>query len=302
MDEYQRRLQNEITHYEQIFRGRLSQEVPPVWDAVEARFADLVERATGVRSLYAYVARHVQGREFVRVLGLGSGACGNELDGIAPLLSYRMALTCVDINQSALDTGRAEAEKRSIPFEGIVQDANRISLSKATYDVIVAYAALHHFIELDHIAAEIATALKPDGIFVTVDIPARNGYRMWDETLAVVRGIWGALPAKYKIDHTHFAQPTFVAEYENRDYSVNSFECANSEQILSSLRRHLKEVEFVPALALGRRFFDTRFGPNYDLRETLDRAIFDFVMGIDEYYIASSILRPETFFGAYGQL
>ena len=50
---------------------------------------------------------------------------------------------------------------------------------------------------------------------------------------------------------------------------------------------------------IARRFFDTKFGPNYDLREPLDLAIFNFIMQFDRYYLAAEILEPETFFGAY---
>jgi SAM-dependent methyltransferase len=302
MSTYEQRLQQEVAHYEKVFKGRMTQDVPPIWDQVEAHLADEIEAATGVRNLYQYVARHVRGRGTVDMLGLGSGACGNELDGIAPLLRQdgcELTLACVDVNKKGLEQAGAAAGQRGIRFRSIVEDINRMSLGENQYDVIVAYASLHHFLELEHVAREINRALRPDGVFVTVDIPTRNGYLMWDETLAAVNAIWRVLPPKYKIDHTGFAVPTFVATYTNIDYSVNCFECINSEAILPALRRHLREIAFVPALSIARRFFDTKFGPNYDLREPLDLAIFNFVMQLDRYYLAAAILQPETFFGAY---
>jgi SAM-dependent methyltransferase len=299
-----KRLQNEIARYQEAFKGRMRQQVPPIWDQVEKRFADAVESATGVRDLYQYVARHVKGKARVSVLGLGSGACGNELDGIAPLLkaqSCDMDLTCVDVNATVLEQAAAEARKRGVQFHGFVQDANRIILEQGCYDVIVAYASLHHFVELDRICAEIGRALTTNGIFVTVDIPTRNGYRMWDETLGIVNAIWRALPPKFKVAHTGHSVPTYVESYENEDYSANSFECINSEAILPALRKHLNEVHYVPALSMARRFFDTKFGPNYDLDESLDRAIFEFVMELDTFYLKMGFLKPETFFGAYAK-
>lgn len=280
----------------------MAQEVPPIWDKVEEHLADQIEAVTGVRNLYEYVARHVRGRKSVDLLGLGSGACGNELDGIAPLLrrdGCELTLSCVDVNAKVLEQAGQAATERGVRFRPVVQDINRMSLGQSQYDVIVAYASLHHFLEQDHVAREVNRALRPDGIFVTVDIPTRNGYLMWDETLEVVNALWRVIPRKYKLDHTGFAVPTFVTTYANIDYSKNTFECINSEAILPALRRHLREVAFVPALSLARRFFDTKFGPNYDLREPLDLAIFRFVMELDRYYIASGILKPETFFGAY---
>lgn len=301
-DGYHRRLQNEIAHYEKIYAGRMSQEVPEVWYKVEQHFADAIEHVTGVRNLYQYVARHVAGRRSVRVLGVGSGACGNELDGIAPLLAgqgCQMQLTCIDINDNVLNQARIEAEKRFVTFHARAQDVNTLALEPEGFDVVVAYASLHHFVELDHIAREIARGLTPDGIFVTVDIPTRNGYLMWDETFEIVGRLWQVLPPKFKIAHTGFNQPTHVPTYENIDYSKESFECINSEAILPSLRRQMTELDYVPALSIARRFFDTKFGPNYDLERPLDRRIFEFIMALDNDYIEKEILRPETFFGAY---
>ena len=57
--DYDERIRQEVLHYEQVFKGRLTQEVPAIWEKVEERFADAIQAATGVRNLYAYVARHV---------------------------------------------------------------------------------------------------------------------------------------------------------------------------------------------------------------------------------------------------
>ena len=303
-DRFEERLRQEIAHYQEIFQGGMSQHVPPIWEKVEERFADTVEKVTGVRNLYQYVARHVRGRDSVVVLALGSGACGNELDGIAPLLkqySCEMDLTCMDINAAILEQAGSESAKRGVRFRGVVQDVNKMTLEANHYDVIVAYASLHHFIELDHIAREINRALRPDGIFVTVDIPTQNGYLMWDETLEIVNALWKVLPAKFKIAHTGYPKPTYIETYENIDHSKESFECINSEAILPSLHTHLREIHFVPALSIARRFFDTMFGPNYNWDLPLDRAIFEFIMGLDDYYIEIGLLKPETFFGAYAK-
>jgi len=301
---YERRMRREIAHYERIFRGRMKEETPPIWTEVERRFEDAIEAKIGVRSLYHYVARHVRGKSHVSVLGLGSGACGPELEGIAPMLREQqcgMDLMCIDINPTIMEQARLEARKRGVSFRGLVADVNTLTLDPERYDVIVAYAALHHFVALDRIAREINRGLRPDGIFVTVDIPTRNGYRMWDETHTIVTALWKVLPAKYKIAHTGYPTPTYVETYENEDYSRDSFECINSEAILPALRHHLHEVAFVPALCIARRFFDTKFGPNYDLDDALDRAIFEFIMRLDGYYIETGALKPETFFGAYAR-
>ena len=302
MTTYAEKMANEVRNYERLFAGRMHQDTPPVWDAVEECFADRLERQTGARNLYQYVARHLEGRPNASILGLGSGACGNELDGIAPLLKSQgceLSLTCVDINPAILDQAGTEAEQRGVRFEGLVMDINQIKLPERQYDIIVAYASLHHFLELDHIAEQCNRALRPEGLLVTVDIPTRNGYRMWPETETIVNSLLASFPKAYRVDHTRAAEPVEVTVLENVDHSQNSFECINSEAILPALRKRMKEVDYVPAFSLARRFFDTKFGPNYDLSRPLDRSMFQFVMELDEHYLDTEVLKPETFFGAY---
>lgn len=300
--DYQARLAAEIKHYRQIFKDSLLQPVPPVWNSVEERFAKQVETAVGVRGLPEYIARHVKGRKRVKVLSLGSGACGVELEMVGPLLKKQgteMELVSLDINQEILEKAGKEAGKRGIKFVGMVQDINRLSLEEEKYEVVIAFAALHHFENLTRVAKEINKTLKPKGIFVTVDIPTRNGYLMWDETRALVERIWRVLPRRYRWDHTVTKVPVLMNKYPDVDYSIGSMECANSEAIVPALRKHLTEVAYIPAFAFARRFFDTKFGPNFDLRKGEAKAWFELLMNLDEQMIAAKALKPETFFGAY---
>jgi SAM-dependent methyltransferase len=301
-EEYQARLRQEIAHYKKIFHDRLFQQVPSIWTGAEERFCGKVHDATGAWGFADQIAQHFRGRSEIMLLGLGSGACGNELETIAPLLKVHgchLRLTCVDINREILEQAAREAERRDVAFTPLVQDINQLSLDTGAYDVIVAFASLHHFMNLDHVIREVNRALRPEGMFLTIDIPTRNGYLMWPETLEVVNNLWKMLPPKYKFDHTHFETPTFIETYENIDYARTSFECINSEAILPALRTHLREIHYVPAFSIARRFFDTRFGPNYDIQLPLDKAIFEFVMNLDDYYLAGGILKPESFYGVY---
>ncbi len=302
--DYSQRVANEIKHYKQIFKHGLFQEVPAIWNEVEAKFGDQIEQVTGVRGLPEYVAQRVSGRRKVSVLSLGSGACGVELAALAPRLKEQgciIELTSVDINAEVLAQAQVEADRRGIAFRGVAQDINKLKLEPNSYDVIMAFAALHHFEKLDHVTKEINRALKPNGFFVTVDIPSRNGYLLWDETKKIIDGLWSIIPAKYKWDHTVSKVPIYMSTFPNVDYSINSFECSNSEAIIPALRKNLRETVYIPAFAMVRRFFDTKFGPNYDYRKPWDRAFFELVTDLDASLVNSGALKPETFFGVYGK-
>jgi hypothetical protein len=41
------------------------------------------------------------------------------------------------------------------------------------------------------------------------------------------------------------------------------------------------------------------YGPNYDLNNSLHKAVLDWLWELDIYYVTSQILHPETYFGIY---
>jgi SAM-dependent methyltransferase len=302
---YQTKLKNEIAHYQDVFKNTLLQKVPDSWNLVEHHFSQRIKRQTGTTGVAPYIGRYFQGRRKIELLGLGSGACGPELEGIVPELkknNINVRLSCLDINRSALNIAAKEATKRKVTFKKIVVDINRYRFPKNKFDVIVAYASLHHFDNLDHVTKGICQSLKPNGIFITIDIPTKNGYLMWPETYRLVSLLWQILPPQFKIDHTKHAQPTFAPNYENIDYSKTSFECQNSEKILFYLKQNLKQLSYVPGMSISRRFFDTKFGPNYNIRRVLDKSIINFILHLDDYLLDRGYLKPETFFGVYKKI
>lgn len=300
--DYRSRMETEIKHYKQIFKHGLFQEVPHVWNEVERKFSNKIKLATGVAGLPEYIARHTKGHKKIKLLSLGSGACGVELEMIAPLLKKQkteMELVSMDINGEVLAQAQLEAQKRKINFRGIEQDINQLTLKSNSYDVIMVFAALHHFENVERVAKQINLALKPKGIFVTVDIPSRNGYKLWNEAKVLIDLIWKVLPARHKWDHTVSKVPIYMTQFPDVDYSIGSFEATNSEAILPSLRKHLKELVFVPAHGITRRFFDTKFGPNFNMKKTFDKALFELITDVDDKLVDSGVLKPETFFGVY---
>ena len=76
-------------------------------------------------------------------------------------------------------------------------------------------------------------------------------------------------------------------------------ECARSEAILPAIAERFEALHYVPYFSLSRRFFDTMYGPSYDLTAPLDRAVFDWIWEMDVHHLATEKLRPETFFGMY---
>ncbi len=302
--DYDLRVEQEIETYQRELIDNSADGLvaaPAVWSIVEGLLARRIEAVTGCAGGVAVVAHELDQRDAPMFLSLGAGTCALEVNAIIPATKRPTTCTleCLDFNPETIAVGRGAAAERGVDFVGTVMDVNRLRLEENRYDVVLAWAALHHFVELDHIAREINKGLKPDGVFITMDICSRNGFVLWPENERVVDAFWQRLPKSHRYARTLGAEPQYCDRYPNVDCSLTGFECIRSEDVLPSLRRHLDEVHFVPAHALARRFFDTMFGGNFDLGRPFDLQFFLEVMIADELAIARQELRPDTFFAVY---
>lgn len=299
--EYREHVREEIEHYAGLYeddaaRQSLFYAVPPSWTEAEVRAAALIRDATS-HDMTGNVISRLTARPGVRMLSLGSGPGSLELGfaGGAP----DAEIVCLDINPTLMDLGRRHARERGLNVTFEEADLNLVTLPPNGFDVVFCHASLHHMIELEHIARQIKRTLRPGGELITVDVVTANGYRMWPETREVVRALWKTLPRRFRLNHTAYAQPRVDEEIWEADTSASGMECVRSEDILPILERTFEVAYFVPYFSISRRFFDTMYGPNFDLTAPLDLALFNWIWELDRHYLAAGRLRPETFFGIY---
>ncbi len=300
-NDYQNRINNEIKHYNSLYgteeaKKELKYDTPLIWKEVEKSVSRKIHEKTGREGFVGYCAGFSERKKPLKILSIGAGPCGLELNHIMPKLPKGSSLTAFDLNEEVLKMAQGKASATGIKFNYLVQDANEMSLPESEFDLITCYASLHHFIELARIAWEINKALKPDGEFVTVDICSRNGYLLWEENKRLVGSLFSTLPEQYRLNY--YTKKT-DSVFQDKDYSLNSFECINSEAIIPALGKHLETKHFIPMTAISRRFFDHMYGYNFDLGRNFDRAFVEMVLALDDLSIPSGKLKPETFFGAY---
>lgn len=299
--EYVEHVREEIEHYGRIYedeaaRETLMQPVPAAWIEAETRAAALIRQTTG-HDLVGHVIEQLRRAANARMLSLGSGPGGIELE-IAREVPHAATL-CLDFNPDLLRLGRDRARNEKLRVEFAEADLNTVDLPAGEFDVVFCHAALHHVIELERLMRQIRRALRPGGVFITVDVITRNGYLMWPETRQIVDAIWKVLPTKFRLNHTVYPAPLIDDEIWESDTSLGGMECARSDAILPAINACFATRHFVPYFSLSRRFFDTMYGPNYDLAAPLDKALFDWIWQMDLHYLGTGRLRPETFFGMY---
>ncbi len=301
-DEYDEHVREEIEHYGRIYeleaaREALMQPVPTAWTEMEIRAAALIREATG-DDVNGHLLNRVRDRPGRRMLSLGSGPGGLEVE--IARLAPNAEIVCMDINADLLQLGRERAEAAALNMQFIEADLNSTRLPPAAFDVVFCHAALHHVIELESLADQIKKALRPDGVMITVDVVTRNGYLMWPETREVVQALFKTLPMRFRLNHTAYNAPLIDDDIWEADTSLSGMECARSEDILPIINQRFAVHSYVPYFGLSRRFFDTMYGPNYNLANPLDSTLFNWIWQLDTHYLATRRLRPETFFGIYG--
>lgn len=298
---YARHMAEERKHFADLHDsaapgGNLMEPAPPVWEEALRRADERVARITG-KGMIEHVVSRLRLRADARFLSLGSGPGGLEIliAQECPEASY----VCLDVNPAVLALGERRARELGLRMEFREADLNTVWLEPGAYDMIFCHAALHHLIALEHIFSEIRRALRPEGVFIVCDIITRNGYRMWPETRKMMQAIWKTLPELYRRNHAAGRRGRVEERVWEPDTRSGGMECIRSEEILGLLRAQFREVCFVPQMALARYFFDSSFGPNYDLTRPLDRAVFEWIWALDEYCLDQGKLRPTSFFGIY---
>ncbi len=304
--EYDEHARAEMEHYTRIFNASnpdgsssaetLTQWVPSAWATIEARASQRVRQRSGNDQIGHVVAR-LRSKKGSRMLSLGSGPGGIELD-IARQVPDA-TIVCADLNEDLLNMGRERALKEGLQVEFQQMDLNTAQLEPNAFDVIFCHASLHHVIALEKLAGQMRQSLKPEGVLITIDVVSRNGYLMWPETRQIVRAIWKSLPERYRINHTAYGELRTDQEIWELNTAESGMECIRSEDILPVLDEAFTTEVFVPYFGICRRFFDTMYGPNFDLRIPMDAAFLNWIWELDVHNLDAGKLRPETFFGIY---
>jgi len=299
--EYERHIEKEKNHFRQdLYGDNLLETVNSALDYIIAHFKNTkVKKQTGL-TINEHIMQQIHKKrnsgQPVKILSLGCGPGGVEIR-LAKNFKIDYFMDCIDINEKMLELGRKKSKSLDLKLNFVQQDINNLKLDTEEYDVVFAHASLHHMINHEHIAQEVKKSLKPDGNFIVHEPIPRNGQLMWDETKKIANEIWSLIPQKYKYDCINEKRKDkFFKELPNKDLSESGFECIRSQDIYPILKENFNITTEVFGTSFARRFFNKRFGCNYDLENPVDKAIIDLIIKLDEEYTVTHNLKPENVF------
>lgn len=290
---YDKKLENEIRNYRHVENVH---DLPASQRYIARTYLEpLCKAAMGLATFPELVAHHVRlaarrkPEAQVTVVSLGTGNCDFEIALLADQ-GLACSVECWEINPHMLDRARQNARDKGV-FDRIAfkqGDINKLRL-EGPFDVVVAEHSLHHFVELEHIFAEVDRAMTDESYFVINDMIGRNGHMFWPPTFDLCNRIWDTLPRELKYDQQ---ARRFVHRRRQVDASRSGFEGIRAQDILPLLDRTFQFKDLASFYAITTKFVDRDFGHDYDLENPLHRAILDTIWQYDDFCLRRKILRP----------
>jgi len=300
-------MRNEKKHYSNLLHQQDNnsdkiEKVEPKIDAfayANKRYSEYKLKHMPHSNLSKYVLdRTASQSSKVNILSLGSGTGDFEIE-LLEASPTKLQCELIDINNELLKGAKKYAVKHKLDLKTKVSDVNKIELKESTYDFVIVRSSMHHFIELEHICEQVNKSLKNNGDFLVIgEIMGRNGEKLYPETKEIAQKIFDILPPKFR--YNTYTKKT-DSEVPDIDHSKDSFESIRSEEILPLLLQYFKPKEYVAYDAFITLLLDFRYGPNYDLNNSLDRSLVEMIANLDLFYISDSILKPVTLFGIFGK-
>ncbi|HSK18803.1 MAG TPA: methyltransferase domain-containing protein [Longimicrobiales bacterium] len=121
--------------------------------------------------IYRRIAREARaGTDGSQVLDLG---CGSGTQALC-LMDEGFSVVAADLSIEAVRVAEAGARQADRTLPVINADAERLPLADASLDACVCGLLLHHFTNLEAVAAELRRVVKPGGVVVAIDANAHN--------------------------------------------------------------------------------------------------------------------------------
>ncbi len=175
-----------------------------------------------------------------RVLELGSGNGDLLLD--LQRMNFADQYVGIDVSAVGVEVSQQKATEAGISnvrFE--VGDLNQLQLAPLCYDMILAQMCIHHIENLEHLFAQVARALTPDGLFAICDFVGPSRWQFTRMQILLANALLYCVPDRLKVSHPEgnikgrLKRPT-IGEMLAMDAS----EAVRSEEILQVFKQYFR--------------------------------------------------------------
>lgn len=258
------------------------------WDYYWNHVAEVLVTSTYENLAEVMHRRFTEGQGPLRILSLGSGFCGHEIE-LARNLRVPYSIECTDINDEIFTQAREVAKADRLDLSFRVEDLNFIDIEPGRYHLIFSHAVIHHVINLERLFEGLVAGLTTGGLFHLVDSVGQNRKLIWDESERFANALLDLLPADIIGDHRL-----------DVPFEADGMEGIRQEAILPLLRRHFEPI-WEHRHGAFMRFVCTHaeLSRRLDPSDSRARASLDFLIAADDLAVRHGVLKPLEIWGFY---
>lgn len=190
------------------------------------------------------VKQHLKGRSGIKLISLGSGSCGNELE-LASNTSVFAEITCVDIGDNRLKEAEKKAKERNLTnIKFICADIKDIDLPENSFDIVFFNASLHHFDNIKVLILEIIKKyLKPSGNLIINEYVGPTRLQFPSDQINAINKALRLIPIEHKQRYkTNLVKNKYSGSGIIRMILADPSECIDSESIMPSIHSNFKTI------------------------------------------------------------
>ena len=196
----------------------------------------------------------------------------------------------IDIAAGALEEARRIALKQNLDINYKQGDLNNIKLPRNTYDLVITQNCLHHVLQLEHIAEEIANSMTSNGVLWIQDYVGETQFQYTDERLYWTNKILSLLPERMVTNKLNGKVTREVVRPEPGRL-VSPFESIRSAEIIPIFLERFDVIEKAEFNSILRLILPRGAKEEY-LKNEESRALFEILVLIDNLLIEKQILAP----------
>lgn len=198
----------------------------------------------------------------------------------------------IDISEDSIKSAKASADEEGLNITYDVQDINFLKLEEGKYDLVVAITSLHHLVQLEHVADEIAKSLSENGVLWIHEYVGETQFQYTDERIKIVNDILDRLPADLRFDNVADKLIPPMSRKEPGTL-ISPFESIRSGDIQEVFGERFETIEKQETRSIMQGVVPVGTRQNY-LYNTYTRAIFELLAYFDQLLIDEGALPAQT--------
>jgi len=187
------------------------------------------------------IEQFFQDKKYIRLLSLGSGSCGHELE-LAAYPQFK-EIVCVDLAQNRLDEAAEMAQERDLTnIQFVCANIEDYAFPSEHFDMVLFNSSLHHFKNVDGLLKDyIKPCMREEAHLIINEYVGPTRLQFPKHQLKAINESLTMIPSDYrKRFKTNKTKKRFYGSGIIRMIMADPSECIDSASIIPAIHKHFK--------------------------------------------------------------